>query len=159
MALLFDVRQETIPGPSVHYFRCPVCEQETGGQAFEYVEVLRLFFLLPVLTFRNTYVKCASCGTSLRTVLKVHELEQYADSDLSPYLSHQVSIVLKLLTLIAFLLCWFPWLGLVLSVLDFLVARKARGWVHTLTMFNLAVSLVMTIALSLLLIVGKILGL
>jgi hypothetical protein len=158
MVLLFHVRQGTIPGPSVHYFRCPVCEQETGGQAFEYVEVLRLFFLLPVLTFRNTYVKCASCGTSLRTVLKVHELEQYADSDLSPYLSHQVSIVLKVLTLIAFLLCWFPWLGLVLSVLDFLVARKARGWVHTLTMFNLAVSIVMTIALSLLLIVGKILG-
>lgn len=125
MVLLFHVRQETIPGPSVHYFRCPVCEQETGGQAFEYVEVLRLFFLLPVLTFRNTYVKCASCGTSLRTVLKVHELEQYADSDLSPYLSHQVSIVLKLLTLIAFLLCWFPWLGLVFVRAGFLGSKKS----------------------------------
>ena len=100
----FFVHRQTTLGPAV-MFACPRCgEPQTSGRSYELAETFLLLYVLPAFVMRSAYVICDHCGATLFSQLRLADLEQRCGSDISHFVSHHVSLVLKFLTLVSLLL-------------------------------------------------------
>jgi hypothetical protein len=146
----FAVHRQTTLGPAV-MFACPRCgEPQTSGRSQELAETFLLLYVLPLFVMRNTYVTCDHCGATLTTRLRLADLDQQSGGDISPFLSHHVSFVLKFLTLVSLLLWWIPVLGSLFPVIVLVATRRSPGLLRTLAIISLALSFVPVLLLGLL---------
>ncbi len=146
----YFVHRQTTLGPAV-MFACPRCgEPQTSGRSYELAETFLLLYVLPAFVMRNTYVICDHCGATLSSQLRLADLEQHSGSDISHFVSHHVSLVLKFLTLVSLLLWWIPFLGSVFPVIVLVGTRKSRGLLRTLAIISLALSFIPVLLLGLL---------
>jgi|GEM_PF-6295101 len=110
--VLWSVHRRDTPGPRVQ-FACPAClAPAAAGESYERHETFRALHLIPLFFVRNTYVMCGTCHAHLLSQLTLDDLRQHANSDISPFLSFSISFVAKALSVLAILLCWFPFLGI-----------------------------------------------
>jgi hypothetical protein len=146
----FAVHRQTTLGPAAQ-FACPRCGQPTtSGRSHELAETFLLLYVLPLFVMRNTYVTCDHCGATLTTRLRLADLEQQSWTDISPFLSHHVSLVLKFLTLVSLLLWWMPFVGSVIPAIVLVATRRSPGLPRTLAIISLALSFIPVLLLGLL---------
>jgi hypothetical protein len=75
----------------------------------------------------------------------------HSAAELSPYLSYEVSLVVKFLAIASILLFVAPIVGLVLAILTVLLSLKSGGWPRTLGVVALVLSGIVTMAFILIL--------
>jgi hypothetical protein len=151
MDVLITTRSQKIPGPELE-INCPKCgASRTSAASYEQRDALSLFFIIPLFTVTNTFVKCAACGAKLTSRLSIDELQPHSAAEVSPYLSHEVSFVVKFLAIASILLFIAPIVGLVLAVLTVILSLRSGGWPRTLGIVALVLSGFVTISLFVLL--------
>jgi hypothetical protein len=74
--------------------------------------------------------------------MTLDDLRQCVGVDISRFVFHRVSFVFKTLSVLAMLLCWFPFMGMILAVLALLGTFKSTGVWRTLGIISLAISVV-----------------
>ena len=154
MSLFYTAQYERRPGPSVR-IDCGKCGgTDVAGKAYDQSETLRLLGVVPILKIRNTFVTCGVCGAQLRSRLSCQELVNLEGADLRPFISYEVSFVVKFLAVVSILLCVVPLLGLLLALTTVCCTLKVRGWPKTLGFIALIVSSLITIPVVVLLTLG-----
>ncbi len=154
MAFFYSVQYEHRPGPSVR-IDCAKCGgTDVAGKAHGRSETLRLLGAVPILKIRNTFVTCGSCGAQLRSRLSCEESASLEGADLRPFISYEVSFVVKFLAIASILLCVFPLLGFLLALTAVCCTVKAQGWPKALGFIALVVSSLITIPAVVLLALG-----
>jgi len=140
-------RRQDVQGPHVQ-FECPKCHRSgTIGLSYDRRETLLLLHLVPLFTLKNTFVICGDCKAHLLAQLTIDELRQHQDSDVSPFLSFEISFVLKTLSVLSLLLCWFPVLGIVLASITLIATIKSPSIWRTLAIISLVASFISTFVL------------
>ena len=114
-------------------FHCPVCgERDSVGVAWREREILRYFGLIPLPALDNYWIQGECCGKKAICSLRPEILTEFSADEIESrrYVRRYVSIVTRTLVLAAFLLCWTPVVGGVLTLLAWYFARGERGWVR-----------------------------
>ena len=156
--VLWSVHRRDTPGPRVQ-FACPAClAPAAAGESYERHETFRALHLIPLFFVRNTYVICGTCHAHLLSQLTLDDLRQHANSDISPFLSFSISFVAKALSVLAILLCWFPFLGIALAAIALAATFKRRTVWRTLAIISLAISLLLALGFVILMIIASITG-
>lgn len=151
--LVAKTRKE--PGPSLA-IRCPKCGADgVSAAAYRQVDDLCAFHFLKLLTIRNTFVECSACRAKLRSSIDLDELGAYRHGELNQFLSHDVSFVVKFLTVASLVLCIAPIVGAVLALLAVLLTLKSIGWTRTVSRVALVLSTLITSFFMIALLLGK----
>ncbi len=151
----FSTRRQQTPGPDLE-INCPKCgTSNSPAISFEFRDRLILYYVIPLFAVTNTFVKCTACGATLRSQLSIHELRTHSSSDISQFLSYEISIVIKLLAILSLLLFIAPGMGLVLAIITVILSAKSGGWPRTVGIVALFLSGLVTIALIVLMVVGE----
>jgi hypothetical protein len=146
MTILITAQSQQTPGPELE-IACPKCNApKTSATSYEQRDRLSLFYLVPLFAITNTFVECASCNAKLTSRLSVHELDQHSGSDISQFLSFEMSFVVKFLALTSMLLFFAPIIGLVLAIFTVVLSSKSGGWPRALGLVALVLSGIVTIA-------------
>lgn len=155
MDVLIVAKTRKEPGAVVE-IDCPRCGA-AGVAAVPYRQIddLCAFYFLPLFTIRNTFVECTACRTKLRSSVDLDEIPQHSHGELSQFLSHDISFVVKFLAIASLVLCLAPFVGFVLSLLTVLFTLKTPGWPRTLGRVSLVISGLLTLAFFVLLAMGK----
>ena len=155
MDVLIVAKSRKEPGAVIE-IDCPRCGA-AGVAAIPYRQIddLCAFYFLPLLTLRNTFVECTACRTKLRSNVDLDELLQSPHGELNRFLSHDISFVVKFLAIASLLLCLAPFIGLALSVITVLLTFKTPGWPRILGRISVVVSGLLTLAVVVLLAMGK----
>jgi hypothetical protein len=156
--VFFSVLRRDAPGPRVQ-FACPAClAAAAAGETYERHETFRALHLIPLFSVRNTYVVCGTCHAHLLSQLTLDDLRQHADSDISPFLSFSISLVAKALSVLAILLCWFPFVGIALAAIALAATYKRRTIWRTLAIISLVVSLLLALGFVILMTIASFAG-
>ncbi len=151
MDVLINTRITKIPGPTVT-IDCPACKAKSvNGESVRQVDQLELFYLLPFMKLRNTFVTCHECNKQLICTAPFDELGELSVDDLSQHLVHHVSIINKFLALASVLLCWVPFVGLLLGCISLAVNWRITGWTKKLSYIGIGASAVLTAAFMIIL--------
>ena len=151
MDLLINSRIQKTPGPTVT-INCPACHAKSvAAESMRQVDQLELFYLLPFMKLRNTFVTCRECNKQLICSAAFDELDELSVDDLSQHLVHHISIVNKFLALSSLLLCWIPFVGLLLGCISLAVNWRTTGWTKTLSYIGIGASALLTAALVIIL--------
>ncbi len=74
MVIQFTTITEEVQGSDIE-MDCPACGKEKmQAQTFESTEQVKLFFFIPILKLRNTWVQCSGCGKKLTSTLPLKDL-------------------------------------------------------------------------------------
>jgi hypothetical protein len=142
--IFWSAQSRRVPGPRVD-FTCPKCLcGPTSGSSYEQTDSAHLFFVIPILRMRNTFVICDQCKSRLFCVMTLDDLTQSAGADISRFLSYRISFVFKTLSILSLLLCVFPVLGTVLSCITLIGTYKSPGVWRTIAIISFVISLVPT---------------
>lgn len=136
---MFRLRSQRQPGAEIA-FVCPKCGAATTGEPWEQVDGVSLFVLIPILRLRNTFVRCGSCRTKLRSVVRLGELEHASAQELRDYLVHDVSDVFQWLAVVGLALFWAPLVGLAVAALATAGTIRKAGWPRKIALAGLALS-------------------
>jgi hypothetical protein len=148
MDILITTKTQQIPGPDVK-INCPRCEStEVDATSFEQVEQLGLFYVIPLMKFRNTFVTCSQCRRKLTSRISTDEIAKFTAADLSAHLGDGVSFVAKFVAILALLMCIIPFIGAGLGLLGVILNWRTKGWPLTLSIVGTAISGILTIGLA-----------
>ena len=111
-------------------------------------------YFIPLLTQRETCVKCLDCGTIQLTKLPLKDLEGLSPGGLQPWLFPRVSIIAKFIALASILLFCAPVVGLGLGVAGLIMNFRSGGWPKVVSI----VAIVLSLPVTLLGIVGLVVG-
>lgn len=151
MGVWITTHREQTLGPDLK-INCPKCGAlDTSAASYELRDQLKLLFVIPLFKLTNTYVSCAACGTALTSRLSIDELRTHSPSDISHFLSYEISLVVKFLAILSLLLLIAPLVGFVLAILTVVLSRKSGGWPRTIGIVALLLSGIVTIPLVVLL--------
>jgi hypothetical protein len=146
MDILITTRSQQTPGPELE-IDCPKCgTSNTSAASYEQRDYLSLFYFIPLFSVANTFVKCGTCDARLTSRLSIEELQQHSTSDVSQYLSYEISFVVKFLAIASILLAIVPIVGLVLAILTVSLSLKSGGWPKTVGIIALVLSGIVTTA-------------
>jgi hypothetical protein len=124
---------------------CPKCAtQDSVAVAYDEVSILQLFGFIPVFQKTNTWVKCESCNSRLYSTQQALILSRLTPSELKPYVRRHLSIVWKVLTIAALLLCFVPFLGLGVAALAFMGTYQHGGAWRTTAIVATGISVVVS---------------
>ena len=154
MDVLINSRIQKTPGPTVT-INCPACNAKSApAESMHQVDQLELFYLLPIMKLRNTFVTCHECNKQLICSAPFDELDGLSVDDLSQHLVHHVSIIKKFLALASVLLCWAPFVGLVMGCISLAVNWRTTGWPKTLSYVGIGANALLTAALMIFIALG-----
>ena len=139
MRILITTKITRTPGPSVR-INCPKCGPESPAVSYQRVEKMGLFYV-PLITQRETHVKCRGCGAVRVTRLPLHQLAAYSADELEDHLHKRVSIIVSVLAVASVLLFCAPFLGLALAVISLLVSYRTGGWPKWASLVGVVLSL------------------
>jgi len=148
-----DIRVQRSPGPTVT-IHCPVCNaRDVSAESYEQLEHLRLFYVIPLLKIRNTFVRCSACAAESIAEIGIEEIGSRSADELVCFLAGRVSLVSRFLAIVSILLFWVPLVGLALSVCALLANRRTIGWPKAVSIVATVLAAIFTgigvIALSL----------
>jgi hypothetical protein len=142
VSILVTSKTKTIPGPDVR-FNCPRCRLDSSARSYERKETMGVFFI-PLITQRERYVECCSCGTTRLTRLPLEELDRYTADELGPHLQQRVSFIVKFLVVVSLLLFFVPIVGLVMGLIALIATYRTGGWLKRLSLIGLVLSALVT---------------
>lgn len=155
MDVLLVAKTRKEPGPALTIC-CPKCGADgVDAVAYRQVDDLCAFYFLKLFTISNTFVECSACRAKLRSSIDLDELGAYGQEELSQFLSHDVSFVVKFLAIASLVLCITPIVGAVLALIAVLLTLKTTGWTRTVSQVALALSTVVTGLFIMALLLGK----
>lgn len=85
-------------------------------------------FCVPLITQRETYVKCRRGGAARVTRLPLDRLAGHSADELEGHWHNRVSIIIPVLAVASVLLFCAPFVGLALGVISLLVSYRTGGW-------------------------------
>jgi hypothetical protein len=142
--MLLVAQYMIVPGPPAH-FVCPKCQQgPAAGSSYERTDSTLLLAVFPLWRTRITYVVCGNCRSRLTTRMTLDDLRQCVGDDISRFVFYRVSFVFKTLSVLSFLLCLFPVLGTILSVITLIGTFRSPGVWRTIAIISLIISVVPT---------------
>ncbi len=151
MYLLITTKTRRTPGPVVE-IHCPMCgANSVAAQSFEQLETIGLFYVIPLLWFRNTFVRCSACGKDSVSKIKIDELERYSADDLTHFLARRTSFISKFMAVASLIICWIPFVGLAFAVIAVLSNLRSNGWPRTLSWVSTIIATLVMVAVSVLL--------
>jgi len=98
-----------------------------------------------VIRQTTTWVKCSACGTSLYSKRPAAEIIGMTPEQLERVLVNRVSLVSRVVAILAIVLCLFPFVGLAVAALSMALNWKAHGWSRKLSLIALPIALLMTV--------------
>jgi len=147
MQILITTRSEHIPGPTI-VMHCPLCNANSvPADSYEQIDRLGLFWVIPLLRVRNTFVQCSACGKKSIAKVTTNEIADYSADELSYYLTGYISIVARFLAIASLLLFWAPAIGLVLGISAVLANLRTVGWPRMMSWVGAILSGIVTIGL------------
>src|SRR5882724_3785333 len=127
MTFLIHHKTERIAG-GVVFAKCLWCENDMRGEVFELHQRADLFFFIPLVNSRTTYVQCQGCGKRMVAKCSADELVRSHATEVQSLLRKDVSVVGIALIIIGAIFCLFPGLGLVPTGIGYLFGRRYGGW-------------------------------
>jgi hypothetical protein len=127
---------------------CPACGRR-GVQAVSYEHAERSHGI----SHTTYWVKCLACGTSLYSKAIPEELIGRTPEELEKVIVLRVSLVARVTAVLSIVLCIYPWVGLAVAMLATALTWRTRGWQKTLSRVALSISLLFTVAATVLLLV------
>jgi hypothetical protein len=144
---------ETKHGPVVP-FTCHKCQQAVQGEVIETVERGKLYGVIPVTTFRNTFIACPACQKKFGMALPLDRLQALPAETLEGLILRGPPKSAMWLAIAGLLLVLVPVVGMVLSGISLYLGRGNGGWVRALGWLGLIVNLAVTASFALLLIMS-----
>jgi transcription elongation factor Elf1 len=139
-------------GTDIH-FNCPACgRSNVAAQTFESEELAKVFFVIPVVKLRNTFVKCTACRESFTCLCSSSELKYKSPADLRKLIRYKASGWGWLLSVLALLLCWVPLVNILFAGMTMYVIRGTRGLPKSLTSISLTIGIAITGAFAILIV-------
>ena len=151
------VRYDRDLGPVVP-FLCPSCHQVTEGQTSSVREIGKLLFVIPFWYHSNHYVQCMSCGDEFRSALDPQRLARMAPQAIHDLVNPGLTTTLKALVIAAPVLALVPVVGLAVSLLAAVLARRCRKGYRLLLVTALCVSLAISLSTCLVILKEDVLG-
>ncbi len=128
---------------------CPKCQTASRpAHAADLRQWLYIFYIVPIFFHKPTVIEC-ECGASLISKLRVAELLELTPSDLARVITRRVSPILKALVYGGIIVWILPVIGTVWMGIAYVWARTYTGWIRTLSLVLLLLSILPTIALFL----------
>jgi len=128
---------------------CPVCGQPgRAAVARDLRQKLFVLFVIPFFAHSPTLVTC-SCGAELGSRLKARDLKGVDPTFVARYLSTRVSPVLLTLVIGGLVAWMLPAIGTVWLGIAYAWSRRYSGWIRSLALVLLLLSLLPTAALFL----------
>ena len=133
-------------GPEVK-IKCPNCHKVAAASTCSFQESIGFFYIQMVTTARETRVECSKCRAILTTKVPLSELKNYSPQELSEELSLRNVFIAKVAAIASLLLFFMPFLGTMLAVVALIKSYRTSGWVRTVSIISLVLSLLMNIGL------------
>jgi hypothetical protein len=127
---IFAGRVDETPGPDIH-INCPFCYQDAVlARTYELYQEFGLILTPRSLRIKKRYnlVRCSLCGRELFSKIPLGELCKYKPFEMDGFLVKRALFVVNFLALACILLCWAPFVGVVLSLISFIASLKHKGW-------------------------------
>jgi len=138
------IQTETRTGPKIQIY-CPACDaQAVEATVSEAIEHTRLFYFIPLLKLRNTWVTCGKCGAKLTSSLAMDDLLVQQPGAVNDYIRFGASGLAKILAIVGLLVCWVPVGGMVVTGIALFLARGTKGWPKKLAMLGMIVGAAVT---------------
>ncbi len=148
MYLLVTTKTKRTPGPVVE-IHCPTCgANSVPAQSVEQLDTIGLFYVIPLLWFRNTFVRCSVCGKDSVSKIKIDEIGRYSADDLALFLARRTSFLSSFLAVASLIICWLPFFGLVFAVVAVLSNLRSRGWARAVSWTSMIIATLATVAVS-----------
>jgi hypothetical protein len=124
---------------------CPACKRrDVAAVSYDYHEqhygVRRT----------STWVKCLECGTHLYSKATPDELAAMSLGQRDEVIAFRISLIKRMMALFSAVLCWFPWVGFVVSLVSTLINWRTPAWPRLVSRIALAVATVVTTAVTIL---------
>jgi hypothetical protein len=149
------IRWTETPGPPVS-FQCARCKQAVTGTSRQRYEKVYALGLIPTFGKTNTFVTCDTCKAKFLSKLTIAQLQDHLNDDITQHLSLTNSFVITFLVVVAVLLFWTPFLGLILSAIaTALTWKNAGGWIKMASRIALGLSILIHIGLAILMMTQK----
>jgi hypothetical protein len=114
------------------------------AETYEQVEKMRVYFI-PLLTQRETCVRCRNCGTIQLARLPLRDLATLSADELKPWLYERVSIIAKFIALASLLLICMPFVSLVLGIIGLAMNFRSGGWPKSFSIAAIALNAPVTL--------------
>ena len=153
MEILISVKSESQPGPEFD-IDCPKCgATQVPAASFTQRDRMSLFYLIPILTQTNAFLRCTSCNKKLLSKVSIEELSEQPER-VSEYLSSEVSFVVKFLAIASIVMSIFPVVNFAMVLLAFLLTMKSGGWPKTASKIGFVLSCLVTLFFGFMILAG-----
>jgi hypothetical protein len=140
----FGAKSKTLKGPTIR-INCPFCHaRDVLAETGELAETTTIM-LIPVSTSHATLAKCGNCSAVLVSKLPVSELTSRTPEELEGVLRVRPNFIGGFMAVSAFVLSFYPVIGLLWSGLGILANRRSRRWIRILSWVSLGISVGMSI--------------
>ena len=147
MIIQFTTVTEQQQGPDVH-INCPACGIENvPASSFESTEVAKLFFFIPILRLRNTWLTCKTCGQKLVLSIPITDLGHLSVDMLTNSIRYKASPAAKVMAILSFITCLFPIIGVIFAGIACFLSRGTKGWAKGLSVTSLILAIVFTLCM------------
>lgn len=144
MLILWGARTRSTNGPIVN-ITCPLCHVVGPAVSLDREEQIHVFYL-PVVTVRNTYVRCRNCDRTLHSQVGLAMLPLLNADEMAAAIDFRISKLGRVLTILSLVTWVLPIIGAAVGILARVLARRApRRW-RIVANLGLALSLAVTIA-------------
>ncbi len=113
---------------------CPACHwRDVDAQIIEHVEKVMEALVVQVSSHTTWWVVCARCKARLYSKVSGDELQKRTADQLVGVVVTRVSFVKQFWAVASVLLAIFPFMGLGVGLIAYLVNRKSPGWPRTVS--------------------------
>ena len=137
MPITLHTKTITTAGPKVR-FDCPACgAHDVTGEISESVETTHLFFVIPFMKLRNTWIACSQCKAKMYMSLPIEQLVAQPPASINSFIRYHASTTAKLLAILGLFVFWVPGLGVIVTAFTLFLARGTQGWPKKLAWLGL----------------------
>jgi hypothetical protein len=104
-------------------------------------------FFIPLLTQRETYVKCPRCNSARLTDLTFDELVACPPDELDRHLHHRVSLIVKSMAVASLFFFCIPFVGIGLGIVGLVGSRRAGGWIKVVSIIGIVLGTLATVGM------------
>jgi len=123
----FGTAQHIVPGPTIP-LDCPNCRHSGPASTWDREEALTVFFVIPVIHNSTSWVRCSHCHHEILSSLKAAQLAGKTPAEVIGHLIIGPTPWQRRMAVLAVLLFWLPFLGIVISVLAYALNSRDKGW-------------------------------
>jgi hypothetical protein len=154
MDILLTSKTTRTDGPGVE-IHCDGCKrQDAEAETYQLEEKMGVFFI-PLLTQRQTFIKCRHCGAARITSLGLDQLLNKDPETLALHVRKRTSLIVWFLVIASLVLFLVPFVGLALGVIAFLCTYWHGGWPRRLSLISLCLSVIASVFFLIVMLSGK----